>query len=320
MARQNEFSGITGKKLAAIYSVTVLILAIIPVFIKSPYTYHIFILTFVYITATCSLRTLAISGQVSMGHAAFMSIGAYTSALLAIYVGLSPWLSILLGAFATMLVAILVGFPFSRVRTIYFSMVSLFFGIGVLSVNSIFGKYTGHINGLIGIPPLFNGWSRLPYYFFFLGLMVICLIILWRFENCRIGVCLKAIDQSHKVAASVGISEQKFRVLALAVSCFVVGLVGGGYAHYNRVISYSSFDLLASINMLVYMLIGGISSFAGPIIGTIVLFVLPELFRELKEYTPFLFAGIMLLVVFVMPQGLVGLLNQIRFQFYRKNN
>jgi branched-chain amino acid transport system permease protein len=315
MSQQQGFTIIT-KRQALLYLAAVVILTCLPMFIKSPYTYHIFILTFVYITATSSLRTLAISGQVSMAHAAFMSIGAYTSAVLARYIGLSPWLTMPLGALATMLIAILVGFPFSRVRTIYFSMVSLFFGISVLSVNAIFGKYTGHINGMIGIPPLFIG-SRMPYYFFFLGLMVFCLIILWRFETCRIGVCLKAIEQSHMVAASVGISETKFRVLSLGVSCFVVGLVGAGYAHYNMVLSYSSFNLLASINMLVYMLIGGIGNFAGPIIGAAVLFMIPEIFRQLKEYTPFLFAGILLLVVFVMPQGLIGLFDQIR-SFVRK--
>jgi branched-chain amino acid transport system permease protein len=310
MTQQQGFSIVT-KGQALAYLAVVVVLALLPIFIKSPYTYHIFILTFVYITATSSLRTLAISGQVSMAHAGFMSIGAYTSAVLARYAGWSPWLTMPMGAVATMFVAVLVGFPFSRARTIYFSMVSLFFGIGILSVNSIFGKYTGHINGMIGIPSLFVG-SKMPYYFFFLGLMVLCLIILWRFETCRIGVCLKAIDQSHEVAASVGIGETKFRVLALGVSCFVVGLVGAGYAHYNMVISYSSFNLLASINMLVYMLIGGITSFAGPIIGTAVLFIIPEIFRQLKEYTPYLFAGILLLVVFVMPKGLVGLMGQIR--------
>lgn len=310
MTQQQGFS-IISKTQAVIYLAVIVVLAILPIFIKSPYTYHIFILTFVYIIATSSLRTLAISGQVSMAHAGFMSIGAYTSAVLARYLGWSPWLTMPVGALATMLVAVLVGFPFSRVRAIYFSMVSLFFGIGILSVNSIFGKYTGHINGMIGIPPLFVG-SKIPYYFFFLGLMVFCLIILWRFETCRIGICLKAIDQSHEVAASVGISETKFRVLAMGVSCFVVGLAGAAYAHYNMVISYSSFNLIASIDMLVYMLIGGVGSFAGPIIGTAVLFIIPELFRQLKEYTPFLYAGILLLVVFVMPNGLVGLGNQIR--------
>lgn len=284
----------------------IVVLAIVPLLIESPYTFRLFILTFVYVTAAASLRTLALSGQVSMGHAAFMSIGAYTSALLARYGDFSPWLTMPMGGLAAMIVAVLVGFPFARVRTIYFSMVSLFFGIGVLSVYSIFGKYTGHINGLIGIPPLFAG-ARLPYYYYFLALMVACLAVLWRFEKCRIGTCLKAINQSHVVAASVGISEVKFRVLALAMSCFVVGLVGAGYAHYNMVISYSAFDLPASINLLVYMLVGGISSFAGPIIGAAVLFVVPELFRDLKEYTPYLYAGILLFVVFAMPEGLVGI-------------
>jgi branched-chain amino acid transport system permease protein len=310
MSQQHGFSTVT-KRQTILYLATIVVLALLPIFIKSPYTYHILILTFVYITATCSLRTLAISGQVSMAHAGFMSIGAYTSAVLSRYMGWSPWLTMPLGALATMMVGVLIGFPFCRVRTIYFSMVSLFFGIGILSVNSIFGKYTGHINGMIGIPPLFIG-SRMPYYFFFLGLMAACLIFLWRFESCRIGICLKAVNQSHAVAASVGISETKFRVLAMGVSCFVVGLVGAGYAHYNMVLSYSSFDLLASINMLVYTLIGGIASFAGPIVGTAVLFMIPEIFRQLKEYTPFLFAGILLLVIFLMPRGLVGLFDQIR--------
>ena len=299
------------------YLVISVILALLPVILRSPYHYHIFILAFVYITATASLRTLATSGQISMAHAGFMSVGAYVSAMLALYMGLSPWLTMPLGAFAAMLVAVLVGFPFARVRTIYFSMVSLFFGIGILAVYSLFGKYTGHRNGLIGIPSLF-GYSKLPYYYFFLLMMVVCLFILWRFESCRIGMCLKAIQQSHEVAASVGINETKFRVLALGVSSFVVGLIGAGYAHYNMVLSYSSFDLMASINMLVYMLIGGIGSFAGPIIGAGVLFMLPEVFRDLKEYTPFMFAAILLLVVFCMPKGLVGLADQITALLKRK--
>jgi len=295
-----------------LFACIAILLAVVPTVIESPYTFHLFILTFIYVTATASLRALAISGQVSMGHAAFMSIGAYASALLARHGGFSPWLTMPVGALAAMIVAVLVGFPFSRVRAIYFSMVSLFFGIGVLSIYSIFGNYTGHINGLIGIPPLFVG-GRMPYYYFFLTLMVACLAVLWRFEYSRIGMCLRAISQSHVVAASVGIDEVKFRVLALGVSCFVVGLVGAGYAHYSMVISYSTFDLSASINLLVYMLIGGISSFAGPVIGATVLFVVPEVFRDLKEYTPYLYAGILLVVVFVMPEGLVGIPDRLRF-------
>lgn len=283
----------------------VLLLALLPLWVRSPYALHLGILGFIYATVTASLRTLALSGQISMGHAAFMSIGAYGSAILSREAGLSPWLTMPLGAMAAMAVAVLVGFPFARLRSIYFSMVSLFFGMGVLSVYSIFGSTTGHINGLIGIPPLF-ATGRMPYYYLFLALAVLCLAVLWRIETCRIGTCFRAISQSHRVAESVGISELRFRVLALAVTCFVAGLMGAAYAHYSRVISYSMFDLTASVNLLVFMLVGGLSRFAGPIVGVAVLFLLPELMRGLKEYLPFLNAAIMLAVVFLMPGGLVG--------------
>ena len=296
---------------AIIYAVIILILSLIPLWVQSVYYLHIFILIFIYITVTSSLRTLAISGQISLGHAGFMGIGAYTSAVLAKQLGWTPWITMPLGAFATMAVAIIVGYPFSRLRTIYFSMVSLFFGIGLIAVNTMFSRITGGYFGLIGIWPLF-GRSKVPYYYYFLGLTLLCLLILHRLESCRIGMSLRAIDQSHEVAASVGINEAGYRVLALAVGCFVAGLAGAGYAHYNLVLSQGSFDLLASVNLLVYMFVGGVGSFAGPIIGAAVLVFIPELFRGLKQYTPYVFAGVLLLVIFVMPRGFVGLSEQIK--------
>jgi branched-chain amino acid transport system permease protein len=311
----------TGKKSrlnkGMVYAGLILIAALIPLFIQSVYYLHIFILVFIYIIATSSLRTIAISGQISLGHAGFMGIGAYTSAILAKQLGWTPWITMPLGGFAAMSTAILVGYPFSRLRTIYFSMVSLFFGIGLIAVNTIFSKITGGYFGLIGIWPLF-GRSKVPYYYFFLGLALLCLLILHRLESCRIGMNLRAIDQSHEVAASVGINEASYRVLALAVGCFVGGLAGAGYAHYNLVLSQSSFGLLASVNLLVYMLVGGVGSFAGPIIGAAVMVLIPELFRGLKAFTPYVFAGVLLLVIFVMPNGFVGLSEQVKSWLKRR--
>lgn len=304
----------TGKKgrlsRAILYACLILMAALVPLFVQSVYYLHILILIFIYIIATSSLRTIANSGQISLGHAGFMGIGAYTSAVLAKQLGWTPWITMPLGGFATMAIAILVGYPFSRLRTIYFSMVSLFFGIGMIAVNTIFSRFTGGYFGLIGIWPLF-GRSKVPYYYFFLGLTLFCLLILHRLESCRIGMSLRAIDQSHEVAASVGINEAGYRVLALSVGCFVVGLAGAGYAHYNLVLSQSSFDLLASVNLLAYMMVGGVGSFAGPIIGATVLVFIPELFRGLKAFTPYVFAGVLLLVIFVMPRGFIGLSGQL---------
>jgi branched-chain amino acid transport system permease protein len=295
----------------ATYAGVVIIALLLPLLITSPYRLHTFIMALIFIIAASSLRTIAISGQISLGHAGFMSVGAYTAGVVAKYLGWMPWVTIPLGGLATMAAAVIVGYPFVRLRAMYFSIVSLFFGIGILGVNSVLQKWTGGYNGFIGVPPLFAG-SKVPYYYFFLGLALLSLFVLWRFEFCRIGTTLKAVAQSHLVASCVGINESGYRVLALAVGCFFVGLAGAGYAHYNLVLAHSSFDLLASIYLLIYILVGGIGSFAGPIIGTAVLVLIPELFRGLKEFIPFLFAGIMITVIFVMPQGLAGLPGQIR--------
>jgi branched-chain amino acid transport system permease protein len=322
MAETQSMESETGRsrELKKIVMITALValLAAIPLLAKSVYILHVLILVYVYVIATSSLRTIAISGQLSLGHAGFMGIGAYTSAVLANQLGWTPWLTMPLGALATMAVAIIVGYPFSRLKTFYFSMVSLFFGIGMLAVSTIFSRFTGGYYGLAGIVPLFGG-SKVPYYFFFLGLTIFSLLVLHRFESCRIGTCLKAVAQSNTVAASVGIDDAGYRVLALAVGCFIAGLAGAGYAHYNLVLSQSSFDLLASINLMVYMIVGGIGSFAGPIVGAVILVIIPELFRDLKMFTPYVFAGVVILVIFLVPQGFVGLYGRIGSRFSKSD-
>ncbi|MFC1864103.1 branched-chain amino acid ABC transporter permease, partial [Thermodesulfobacteriota bacterium] len=173
------------------------------------------------------------------------------------------------------------------------------------------GKLTGGYSGLVGIRPLFFG-SKLPYYYLFLGLALCSIIALYRFEFSRIGMNLKAIAQSYLVAASVGINEGWYRIFTVGVGCFFVGLAGAGYAHYNLVLSSSSFDFMATLWLVMYVLIGGVSHFAGPIVGTFILILIPELFRDLKMYSPFISAAILGVVVYLMPNGLVGLPNMIQ--------
>ena len=311
MSEMQLFTSRQGRQArVCVYAGLLLIVLLLPLFIKSVYLIHVFNLTLINCIAASSLRFIALSGQLSLGHAAFMSIGAYTAGALAKHLGLSPWVTIPVGALATMALAIMIGYPLARLRAIYFSMVSLFFGIGILALNQVFQRYTGGYSGLIGIPPLFSG-SKVANYYFFTGLTVLSLIVLHRMEFCRIGMTLKSVAQSYVVASSVGINESRYRVLALAVGCFFVGLAGACFAHYMSVLSHSAFNFLSSVNFLVYVLVGGIGSFAGPIVGTVVLMIIPELFRMLKGFVPYLFAGIMILVIFVMPQGLVGLPGQI---------
>jgi branched-chain amino acid transport system permease protein len=287
-----------------------ILLAVIPLILSS-YTVHILSLTFVYIVVSVSLRTIAISGQFPLAHGAFMGIGAYLSGMAAKWLGWPIWLTIPLAAFVASGFGMLFGYPFARLRSLYYAMGSLFLGVAVMQIISAGGVWTGGYSGLTGIRPLFIG-SRTPAYYFFLGLAVVSVLALYRFEFSRIGRSLKAIAQSHLVASSVGINEGWYRVLAVGVGSFFVGLAGAAYAHYNLVLSPTSFDLSATLWFVMYALIGGINSFAGPIIGTAILVLIPEFFRSLKMYSPYISAGILLIVVYLMPGGLASLPRLLR--------
>jgi branched-chain amino acid transport system permease protein len=293
------------------------LLFVLPRLGLSVYFMHTLIGVFIWIIVANSLRLLSLSGQGSIGHAAFMAVGAYTSAILAKFLGWSPWVTMPIGVLTTLVVGFLVGVPFTRVRGIYFTMVSLFFGIGVLAVNQVFSKYTGGYSGIGSIPLLF-GHNKTPYYYFCLALMVICLGIMYRLEHSRIGLTWKAVAQSYGVASSIGIDEVRQRILCLGVSCFFAGVAGVAYAHYYALLTQDTFSFNTSINVFVYMTVGGPGLFAGPIAGTAVLLIIPELLRHLREYVPFVFAGILLIVLFLMPQGLAGLPNQLSQLFRRK--
>jgi len=307
MKWKSPFTGNRGRMIKpGAWAGMLIILMICPLFIESPYLIHVFNLTFIYIIVAVSFRTIMISGQLPLGHAGFMGIGAYTSSSVAIWLGWTPWITIPLGACVAMGVGTLMGYPFARLRTVYYAMISLFFGMLIISAVKAFEGWTGGAAGLTGIPTLF-GYSKTPYYYFFLGLTSVCLLVLHRFEFSRTGLTWRAIAQSYQVAASVGINEARYRILASAIGCFFAGLAGATYAHYNGVIGITSFGLMSTILLLIYVIVGGAGSFIGPIIGVVLLMTIPELLRGLREYAPYISAAILLIVVYLMPKGAAGL-------------
>jgi branched-chain amino acid transport system permease protein len=287
----------------------IILLFLAPLYL-SFYHLHLANLVLVYILLTSSLRTIYISGQLSLGHAAFMGIGAYTSAILAKHAGWSPWLTIPLGGFSAMVAGILIGLPFSRLRAIYFSMASLFLGIMITALTGVFPELTGYLSGMPGIPRLL-GYSKVPYFYFFLILTLLSLVVLYRIEHSRIGMTFMSVAQSHLAASSRGIDEAGARIRALGIGCFFAGLAGAGYAHYNTFIAPSNFSLMPSIFLVVYLLVGGTGSFAGPVVGAFVFYLIPYVMGGLKGYTPFLLAGVLAIVIFLIPKGIVNLPDQI---------
>lgn len=301
-------------KSVALLGFLLLLVCLLPLTTDNPYWLHVFVLTLIYVIVSVSFRAVAISGQLPLAHAAFMGIGAYVAGMTSTLLGWPPWITIPLGAVAAAVIGALTAYPFARLRALYYALASLFLGMAIIYAIVAPRDWTGGRPGLTGIPALFPD-SRILFYYLCLALTSLSLIALYRFEHSRIGTTLKAIAQSYMVAGSVGINEVFYRILAVAVGYFFAGLAGATYAHYNTVLSYTSFNLMATLWIVIYVLVGGIGSFAGPIIGTVLLIVVPEMFRELKAFVPYVSAGILLLVVYLMPQGLISLPGVVKSWF-----
>ncbi len=300
----------------------VVIAALLPLVLTSPYYLHILILVFIYMIAAVSFRTIITSGQWPLAHGAFMGIGAYIGGMASRWLGWPAWINIPLGGLVAMMIGMITGYPFARLRALYYALGSLFFGIGVTQIISAL-YYTGGYSGLTGIQPIFPDASKVIYYYFFLGFAIICILLLYRFEFSRIGINLKAIAQSHVVASSVGINEAWYRVLVVGVGCFFVGITGAAYAQYTLVISPNVFNYSATLWIVMYVLIGSIQSFAGPIIGSIIGVMIPQLARGLQMYTPFVFAAILIIVLYTIPKGLASIPHVIssrRFKTIKRSN
>jgi branched-chain amino acid transport system permease protein len=299
------------------YLLLIILIFVSPIFISNQYYLHVLVICVINIILAASLRAMVVTGQMSLGHAGFMGIGAYTSAILAVKLGASPYIGLLLGGVAAMALAALIAYPMTRVKTVYFAMLTMFLGTVIQLVITQWRSLTGGTDGMINIPRLgaflgVNFTSKLPNLYFALGLMMIILAFLYFLDRSYLGKTFKAIAQDDALAASVGINVAWYKALIFCLSCFIAGLVGGFYSHYMTVITPDSFNFLYSVYILIYMIVGGTKRFGGAIIGAFLLTLIPEMSRFLKEYQPFIFVAVLYLVVFFLPGGLADLPGQLK--------
>jgi branched-chain amino acid transport system permease protein len=312
----------TVKILAWICAVVILIAA--PIVFDNIYWVSLFILIAIKILLTSSVRIIWLTGQISLGHAGFMLIGAYTSALLVMKASLSFWLALPIGGLTSALVALVLGFPFLRVRGIYFTILTVLTAESFrhLAYNwwTLTGGRTGLLKipspGMLAIPGLgkidFTGLTE--YYYLTLAVVSISLLILYLIEKSRYGFTWHAIRESSELAGTVGVNVINFNVLNFVISSFFAGIAGSLFAHFQHTLSAdarSTFGVMTTIYLLVYMVVGGERRFAGAIIGVLTLTLIFEFARSLGEYQPMLIGGIAMLVVTLMPEGLVGLPHRI---------
>lgn len=288
--------------------ITAVILAGLPVLIGDPYWLHIYIMTCLNVCLAVSLRVLWNVGLLSCGHAAFMGIGAYTSALLSTGIGLTPWLSIPIGGGVAVLISLALGFPALRLTGIYFVLVTFAFNEVFFLITTRLREFTGGPSGLLGIPrPPGIPAGKVAYAYFASLMLLITLTVLYRFEFSRVGRIWQAIRDSELRSKCVGIQTVYYKLFAFGVSSFFAGVAGAVYAHYIGFISPSDFTIWQSIYAQIYMIVGGVAVFAGPILGSISLTLLSEFIRAAGPLQSVIYGVLLTVVMLFLPGGLISL-------------
>jgi branched-chain amino acid transport system permease protein len=290
----------------------------IPLFFKNPYWLQVFGFAFMNVILASSLRTIYLTGELSLGHAGFMLIGAYTSALLSMRVGLPVWLTMWLGGLLAAAVALILGYPILKTKGVYFSVLTLIVAEVIRLTMFFLPNLSGGGFCLPGVPPpeainilgiTITFDTPGTYYYIFLVVALLSLVILYLVERA-LDITLRAIRQSDSLAESVGINVMGYKLLAFVIGCFFAGIAGALFGHFILSLTVDitgKFAMLTSIYVVIYLMVGGSAKFAGPIIGAIVLTLLPEVARPLKEFQPIAFGGIVILCIFFMRQGLIAL-------------
>ena len=291
------------------YGILLLIFLLLPLALNTSYWIGVLIMVLYKVVGSVSLRTISLSGTLTFAHGAFIALGAYCGGILAKSLALPPVVTILAGGLFAMVVSVITGLPFVRLKGMYYSMASMFMGVTVAYIIKAM-KITGGYHGLTRIPKLLQ--NDIACYYVFLAITVVLLIVLYRFEFSRIGTTLRALSHSQDVASSIGINATFYRLLAVGMGSFCAGIVGAAYGLYSTVLSPTNYDMTFSLWLLMYMLIGGEDYFIGPIIGAIIFVLIPELGRDLSAYAPFLTGACTLLVAYLLPGGLAGIPALIR--------
>lgn len=291
-----------------LFAGAIVIILTMPVFFSG---YILFVLSTVgiYTIVTLGLNVLVgTTGQLSIGHAAFFAIGAYTATLLMLKLNLPYLLAIVVSAFFSGFCGLLVGIPATKLSGPYLGIATLGFGMLVQQVLREWEVVTGGRNGL-SVPSIWVGPYELSTdgskYYLIVAITVLSIWLIRDLLRSPLGLAWRALKDTEVAAQAVGIKVSWYKALAFGVSAFFAGLAGALYAPFIGYINYESFGLMMSISFLSAVILGGLGSITGSVLGAAYLALAPEIFRGLEQMQMIAYGLVMTLVILVMPKGLM---------------
>ncbi|MGD2150141.1 MAG: branched-chain amino acid ABC transporter permease [Desulfobacterales bacterium] len=296
------------------------IIIVLPLFVESKYYFIVLNVIGLNTIVVVGLNLLiGFAGQISLGHAAFYGLGSYFSGILTVNYGFPLWPAMVVGMMATGAVAYLIGYPSLKLRGHYLVMATLGFGIIINILMGELEQFTGGHDGLMGIPPLaIGGWvfdNDLKNFYLIWSFVFLCMVAARNLLNSRVGRALRAISGSEVAANSLGVNTADYKVKIFVLSAMFASISGSLYAHYITFISPSSYDFYYSIQVVTMVIVGGMGSLWGSLLGAGVLTCISEALHIAKQYHIIAYGVFLCLVLVFLPEGvLMGITN-----FFVKN-
>ena len=292
-------------------------LLVLPYGMPTAYHKQVVNLAIIYVVLVVGYNyALGLTGLLSFAQIGFFAIGAYTSALLSVKGGVPFWIALPSAGVVSGLFGLVVGVPTIRIKGHYLAMVTLAFSEVVRIVLTNWKSVTGGGDGIIGIPDPSIGFihisTKTGFYYLALGITAVMLLIAYRIDRSRYGRMFRAVRDTELAAEVMGINSTKIKVLAFVLSAVYAGIAGSLYAHSYNYISPEVFGVGQIVMVLAMLLVGGAGTISGAVLGAIILTVLPEYLRFVKEYYMFLFGVAIFLIVLFMPDGISGLFTHFK--------
>jgi branched-chain amino acid transport system permease protein len=304
------------------YLLFALAIYLLPVLMAGSYWIHVLVIIGIYVIAAAGVDLLVgFAGQLSLCQASFFGMGAYASAILTTTHHFNPILAMVLGVAFTSLVAYGMGAPILRLKGYYLAIATLGFGLIVQSLFVTMAGYTGGPDGFRDIVPLtiagFTFKTDSQYYYPIWTIAMVVLVLTRNIVRSRVGRALLALRGDEIAASSMGVDIARYKIQAFVLSAAYASLAGSLYAHANRFISPQIVDLSSSVDMIIMVVLGGIRTVFGVLIGTAIMKSIPELLEFFMDYQLITTGAILIVLLIYMPRGLIGVFQSI-LAWFRK--
>ena len=308
-----RFMNLDNKKRKATTFIFLILGALLPLILaNNTYALRTSVLVLIYIVLALSLNfVLGFAGQLSMGHSAFYAVGAYTTAILTVTYHVPFWIALICSAIVSAIFGLLLGIPTLRLKGDYLAITTIGFSEILRLVLINWASFTRGPAGIPGIPsPKIFGYtisSNTGYYYILYILALLTIFISYRLLNSRLGRGLVAVKDDEVAAEAMGINPTFLKILAFVLGAAIAGLAGGIFASFIHYVNPDNFTYMESVVMLTMVVLGGVGSIPGIIVGATVLTILPEALRGISTYRYAIYGILLVMMMIVRPQGMISM-------------